>query len=159
MDDAHPTSTDTATSEDVQDTTSETGVSPVDHSATGHARAACEQVHHFNRLTLWEGDQTPADSADQLAEFAALSAALPQSFSQISTHLEQAMATQVLAMDAMTAETDPAMALETARLLLEEARTLAVDLHKMLDGAHQATAHVMSEGIDDRQETLPGELA
>lgn len=58
-------------------------------------------------------------------------------------------------MDAMTAESDPAMAIGVARLHLEEARGLAVDLHKHLNAARNATAHVISQGADDGQESMP----
>lgn len=106
---------------------------------------------------MWDRDQTPAETTDQLAEFADISAALPQAFSQLSSTLEQAMATQKLSMDTMTDETDPSMALGVARLHLEEARSLAVDLHRYLDAARNAAAHVISEGIDDAPTSLTGE--
>ncbi len=123
--------------------------------AGGHATAAREHVYGFNRATMWQQDQVPAETSDQLAEFADLAAALPQACSQISSTIEQALAHQVLSMDAMTDESDPAMALGVARLHLEEARGLAVDLHKHLDAARNATAHVISQGVDDGQESMP----
>ncbi|WP_157559811.1 hypothetical protein [Nocardioides sp. Soil777] len=49
----------------------------------------------------------------------------------------------------MTAESDPAMAIGVARLHLEEARGLAVDLHKHLNAARNATAHIISQRVDD----------
>ncbi len=56
----------------------------------------------------------------------------------------------------MTNESDPAMAISVARLHLEEARGgLAVDLHKHLDAARNATAHIISQGVDDGQESMP----
>ena len=122
--------------------------------ASGHATAAREHVHGFNRAT-WEGDQVPAETSDQLAEFADLAAALPQAFSQLSSTLEQALADQALSMDSMTDESDPAMAIGVARLHLEEARGLAVDLHKHLNAAHNATAHIISQGVDDGPESMP----
>ncbi|NHA01265.1 hypothetical protein G5V59_19245 [Nocardioides sp. W3-2-3] len=54
-------------------------------------------------------------------------------------------------MDAMTDELDPALAIGVPRLHLEEARGLAVDLHKHLDAARKATPHVISQGVDGRQ--------
>ena len=62
--------------------------------ATGHAKAAREHVYGFNRTTMWERDQIPAETSDQLAEFADIAAALPQAFSQLSSTLEQALATR-----------------------------------------------------------------
>ena len=126
-----------------------------DLEATGHAKAACEHIYGLNRATMWERDQIPADTAEQLADLAALIAALPQTFSHLSTLLEQAAEHQVLSMDAASAESDPAMAIGVARLHLDEARGYAVDLHKLLDAAHQATAHIISDGVDDGQESMP----
>ncbi|MDO3395849.1 hypothetical protein QWJ41_08990 [Nocardioides sp. SOB44] len=123
--------------------------------ASGHATAARRHVYGFNRATMWARDQIPAETSDELAEFADLAAALPQAFSQLSSTLEPALADQVLSMDAMTDESDPAMAIGVARLHLEEARGLAVDLHKHLNAARNATAHIISEGVDDGQESMP----
>ena len=100
-------------------------------------------------------DQIPSETSHQLAEFADVAAALPQAFSQLSSTLERALADQVLSMDAMTDESDPAMAIGVARLHLEEARGLAVDLHKHLNAARNATAHIISQGVDDGQESRP----
>ena len=123
--------------------------------ASGHATAAREHVYGFNRATMWERDQIPAETSDELAEFADLAAALPQAFSQLSSTLERALADQVLSMDAMTDESDPAMSIGVARLHLEEARGLAVDLHKHLNAARNATSHIISQGVDDGQESMP----
>lgn len=125
-----------------------------DLQAGGHAAAAREHVCGFNRATMWARDQIPAETSNQLAEFADLAAALPQAFSQLCSVLEQALADQVLSMDNMTDESDPSMAIGVARLHLEEARHLAVDLHKHLNAARNATAHIISQGIDDGQELL-----
>src|SRR3546814_3874550 len=84
--------------------------------ASGHATAAREHVYGFNRATMWARDQIPAETSDELAEFADLAAALPQAFSQLSSPLEQALADQVLSLDSMTDESDPAMAIGVARL-------------------------------------------
>ena len=123
--------------------------------ASGHATAAREHVYGFNRATMWARDQIPAETSDELAEFADLAAALPQAFSQLSSTLDRALADQVLSMNSMTDESDPAMAIGVARLHLEEARGLAVDLHKRLDAARNATAHIISQGVDDGQESMP----
>ena len=123
--------------------------------ADGHATAAREHLYGFNRASMWARDQIPAQTSDQLAEFADLAAALPQACSQLSSTLEQTLANQVLSMDAMTDESDPSMAIDLARLHLEEARRLAVDLHKQLNAARNATAHIISQGVDDGQESMP----
>ena len=123
--------------------------------ATAHANAAREHVYGFNRITMWERDRIPAETSDQLAEFADIAAALPQACSQLSSTLEQALASQELSMDWMTDESDPSMAIGVARLHLEEARGLAVDLHKHFNAARNATAHIISHGVDDGQESMP----
>jgi hypothetical protein len=123
--------------------------------ATAHANAAREHVFDFNRITMWERDRIPAETSDQLAEFADIAAALPQACSQLSSTLEQALACQELSMDSMTDESDPSMAIGVARLHLEEARNLAVDLQKHLNAARNATAHIISHGVDDGQESMP----
>ena len=120
--------------------------------ARGHATAAREHVFGFNRATIWERDQIPAETSDELAEFTDLAAALPQAFAQLSSTLERALADQVLSMDSMTDESDPAMTIGVARLHLEEARGLAVDLYKHLNTARNATAHIISQGVDDGQD-------
>ena len=120
--------------------------------ATRHARSACEHIYGLNRATMWQRTQIPADTAEQLADLAALAAALPQAFSQLSTLLEQAMEDQVLSMDSATPESDPAMAIGVALRHLDDARGYAVDLHRLLDAAHQATAHIVSDGVDDSQQ-------
>jgi hypothetical protein len=122
---------------------------------TAHANAAREHVFGFNRITMWERDRIPAKTSDQLAEFADIAAALPQACSQLSSTLEQALASQELSMDSMTDESDPSMAIGVARLHLEEARGLAVDLHKHLNAARNATAHIISHGVNDGQESMP----
>src|SRR3546814_10919291 len=94
--------------------------------AGGHATAAREHVYGFNRATMWERDQIPVETSDELAEFADLAAALPQAFSQLSSTLEQALVHQVPSLDSMTDESDPALTIGVARLVLEEARGLAV---------------------------------
>lgn len=35
--------------------------------AGGHATAAREHVYGFNRATMWERDQIPAETSDELA--------------------------------------------------------------------------------------------
>ena len=117
--------------------------------ASRYATAAREHVYGFNRATMRERNQIPAETSRELAEFADLAAALPQAFSQLSSTLERALTGQALGMDSMTDECDPAVAIGVARLHLEEARELAVDLHKHLDAARNAPAHVISQGVDD----------
>jgi hypothetical protein len=46
------------------------------------------------------------------------------------------------------------MAIGVASLHLEEVRGIAVDLHKHLSAARNATAHIISQGVDDGQESM-----
>lgn len=119
--------------------------------ASGHAAAARKHIQGFNRATMWSRDQMPSETADQLGDLADLAAALPQAFSQLSSVLAQALADQLLGMDSMTEESDPAMAIGLARLHLDEARGVAVELHRHLSNAQNATAHIISHGVDDDQ--------
>jgi len=70
-----------------------------------------------------------------------------EAFAQVSRVLEKAEREQLLEMDSMTEETDVDMAAGVAKLHLEEARELAVELYKRLDSAHQSTAHIISNGF------------
>lgn len=121
-------------------------------TATGQLRAATEAVQQFCRMTLWERDQEPVDTADQLAELAALAAALPQALSQINTILQAALEDQVLSMDTLTEETDPSMAIGVAELHIDEARDQALNLYKSLDAAQQPVAHIISDGVPETLE-------
>lgn len=123
--------------------------------ATQHAEAVCDHIHGLNRATLRASGQTPPQTADQVAQLAAAAAALPQAFAQLSALLEEAMASQVLSMDAESLDADPAMAVGVARLHLDEARSYAVELYKRLDAAHQATAHIVSAGVCDNDDPTP----
>lgn len=116
-------------------------------TATQHAEAVCEHIQSLNRATLRGSDQTPSQTAEQVALLAASAAALPQAFAQLSALLERALTDQILSMDSDSLEPDPAMAVGIARLHLDEARGHAVDLYKRLDAAHQATAHIISAGV------------
>ena len=109
------------------------------------------------RMARWGVAPIFGDGSQELSAVhgADLAAALPQAFSQLSSTIEQAIANQVLSMDAMTDESDPAMAIGVAGLHLEEARGLAVDLHKHLNAARNATAHIISQGVDDGHGSMP----
>lgn len=124
-------------------------------AATQHAEAVCEHVHGLNRSTLRASGQTPAQTADQVAQLAAAAAGLPQAFAQFSALLEEALARQVLSMDSESLDADPAMAVGVARLHLDEARSYAVELYKRLDAAHQATAHIVSAGVCHSDAPMP----
>jgi hypothetical protein len=119
----------------------------LDDLVVGYSRAANEAVADLCRHTINVPDLRPAGVSDTVANLAALAAALPQAFAQVSRALEKAQREQLLEMDSMTGETDVDMAAGVAKLHLEEARELAVELHKRLDSAHQSTAHIISNGF------------
>ena len=110
------------------------------------AGTAYEAVRDLNRATLWPPEMTPADIDDVLSSLCAMSAALPQAFAHLSRILEKVLTEELLVMDEMTDVRDPVVAVRGAQHDLEEARELAVDLHKLLDRAHNMTAHVISHG-------------
>jgi hypothetical protein len=120
-------------------------------AATGHAAAAFEQIAEFNRTTMHTRDAHPSDISDQIAHLAALVAALPQAFSQLSSSADAAVRDQALRMDGTSPDEDPAIAIGVARLELADAKDVAVELYKLLDAAHNATAHIISAGVADRR--------
>ena len=116
----------------------------IEDQITAHARTADEAISQLCRDTLSVPAMTPAAVSDTIANLAAMVAALPQACAQLSRILAQANNDQGLSMDSLTEETDAALAIGQAEIHLDEARELAVDLHKLLDAAHQATAHIVA---------------
>lgn len=116
-------------------------------SAPRLAQEACDRLYEFNRLMIWQTEAVPSDIAESLAQLAALVAALPQAFNQLAHCLHLAEARQLLSMDSMLLDPDPATAVGVARLELQEAKELAVDLYRLLNAAHNSTAHVGSAGL------------
>ncbi len=120
------------------------GTSSAATEAIAHARATEAAVQDLCRVTLSRPALTPAEAADVLAHLAAASAALPQASAQLAEILDQAKSDQVLETDGMAETSDPTLAIDTARLHLEEAREAAVVLYRLLDAAHQQAAHLIS---------------
>lgn len=85
---------------------------------------------------------TPADVSAVLADLAAATAALPQVAGQLGDILKRATDDYLLEMDATADGGDPARAVEKARLHLGAIRGPALDLSRLLDAAHNETAHV-----------------
>lgn len=117
----------------------------LDDQVTAHARTADHSIAELCRDTIPVPAMTPAGVSDTLANLAAMVAALPQACAQLSRILAQAGVDQVLTMDSLVSGTDPALAIGQAEIHLDDARELAVDLHKLLDAAHQVTAHIVSD--------------
>jgi hypothetical protein len=84
---------------------------------------------------------------------AAAAAALPQVATQLGDILEQSKDEHVLEMDTLTETADADLAIDTARLHLDAVREPALDLHRLLDAAHNETAHIAEvEGVAEHTE-------
>lgn len=118
----------------------------LDTQVTAHASTADQAIAQLCRDTIALPAMTPAGVSDTIANLAAMAAALPQACAQLSRILAQANDDQDLTMDELVDETEPDMAIGQAQIHLDEARELAVELHKLLDAAHQVTAHIVSHG-------------
>ncbi len=120
------------------------------------ARAAENAIQQLCRATLTRPSMTPAEVDVVLAHLAAAAAALPQVASQLGDILEQSKHDHVLEMDAMTETEDPDLAIDTARLHLGEISKHAIGLYRLLDAAHQETAHIaVTDQRANQQEYLP----
>ena len=108
------------------------------------ARAVEDATQDLCRATVARPMLTPSEVDVVLAHLAAAAAALPQAYAQLSEILDDAKSDQVLETDGMADTDDPTLAVDTARMHLDEARDAAVALHKLLDAAHAQTAHVIS---------------
>ncbi|GAB3996412.1 hypothetical protein [Nocardioides marmoraquaticus] len=108
------------------------------------ARAVEDATQDLCRATVARPMLAPSEVDVVLAHLAAAAAALPQAYAQLSEILDDAKSDQVLETDGMADTDDPTLAVDTARMHLDEARDAAVALHKLLDAAHAQTAHVIS---------------
>lgn len=124
--------------------TESAGPASVATEALQHAQATETAVQDLCRATLSRPALTPAETADVLSHLAAAVATLPQASAQLAEILDHAKSDQVLETDSMSDTNDPTLAVDTARLHLEEAREAAVVLYRLLDAAHQQTAHLIS---------------
>jgi hypothetical protein len=106
------------------------------------ARAVETSIHRLCRASASRPRMTPADVSSLLADLAAATAALPQVATQLGDILKRATDDYLLKMDAAADGDDPAGAVETARLHLKAIRSPALDLSRLLDAAHEETAHI-----------------
>ena len=79
-----------------------------------------------------------------LADLAAATAVFPQDATQLGDILNRAKHDFRLEMDSVAPGEDPARVVETARLHLGAIRGPALDLYRLLDAAHNDTAHIAS---------------
>ena len=106
------------------------------------ARAAEHAIQHLCRTTLTRPSMTPAEVDVVLAHLADAAAALPQAARQLGDILAQTKANHVLEMDTLTEIEDPDLAIDAARLHLDGAGEAALSLYRLLDAAHNETAHI-----------------
>ena len=106
------------------------------------ARTVEAAIRQLCRASGSRPRMTPADVNAVLADLAAATAALPQVAGQLGDILNRAKDDYLLEMDATAEDGDPAGAVETARLHLSAIRGPALDLSRLLDGAHNETAHI-----------------
>lgn len=89
---------------------------------------------------------TPAEVDIILAHLANAAVALPQAARQLGDILEQAKDDYVLEMDTLTDTLDPGLAIGAAQLHLDGAGNAALGLSRLLDSAHDETAHIAGGG-------------
>ncbi len=99
---------------------------------------------------------TPAEVDIVLAHLTAAAAALPQAARQLGDILAQARQDHVLEMDTLTETQDPDLAIDTARNHLDGVSEAALGLYRLLDVAHNETAHI---AVTDRLANHPQEDA
>jgi hypothetical protein len=110
------------------------------------AEGALRRLAH---LTLARPELTPAEVEIVLGHLAETLAAVPQVAAHLSSILDRSRDTHLLAMDALTATTDPELAIDTARLHLEELRDPAVQTYRHLNAARNQTAHISATPLDE----------
>jgi len=111
------------------------------------SRTLEEASRSLARDTLWSPeDLAPAHIGVVLGNIASVAATLPQILEQLSRSLEQALSQQSLQVEGSTDTSEAARLVDAACDLLAKGRELAVDLHRLVDGAHDQTAHLISGG-------------
>lgn len=120
------------------------------------ASQAEDAIRRLARLTLQAPTLLPADIDRILGHLAETVAALPQVATQLGQNLDRARDAHDLAMDHMTATTDPELAIDTARLHLNQARHPALATYRRLNAARTEVAHISATPIDDVEVFHPG---
>jgi hypothetical protein len=106
------------------------------------ARAAEHALQHLCQTTLRRPNMTPAEVDIVLAHLADAAAALPQAARQLGDILARAKEDHLLEMDNLIEIADPDLAIGAARLQLDSAGEAALGLYRLLDAAHNETAHI-----------------
>lgn len=118
------------------------------------AHQAETAVTRLVHLTINRPSLTLAEVDVVLAHLAETVAALPQVAAQLGDILDRSRDTHLLAMDDMSATTDPDLAIDTARLHLKEVRGPAVQTYRHLDAARNEVAHIRATPLDYAHDTL-----
>ncbi len=111
------------------------------------ARQAENAVRRLAHLTIGPS-LTPAEVDDVLGHLAETVAALPQVAAQLGGILDRSRDTHLLVMDGMTTTTDPDLAIDTARLHLDELRGPALQTYRQLNTARNEVAHISATALD-----------
>lgn len=123
-------------------------------TVTSHARAAEQAIHQLCRATVTRPTMTVAEVSDVFADLATAIAALPQAAGQLGDILERAEHDRRLVMDPSVETDDPGDAIDTARLQLDALRGPADEVQRLLDAAHNHTAHITTAGPRTRRAGL-----
>ncbi len=118
-----------------------------------YAQQAEHAIRRLAHLTLAEPDLTPAEIEVVLSHLAETIAALPQVATQLGGALNRSHDTHHLAMDGMTATTDPNLAVDIVCHHLMELREPAVQTYRHLDAARCEAAHISATPLDGDLDT------
>ncbi|MDQ2788981.1 MAG: hypothetical protein M3Y73_04435, partial [Actinomycetota bacterium] len=117
------------------------------------ARATERAIQHLCRTTITRPSMTPAEVDMVLAHLADAAAAFAQAARQLGGILTQATQDSELAMDSLTETEDPDLAIDAALAYLNGVGEAALGLYRLLDAAHNETAHIgVADPIAKRDE-------
>jgi hypothetical protein len=99
------------------------------------------------RDTLWSPENlTPAVIGTVLGNIASVAEIFPQILEQLSRSLEEALSEQFLQIEGSNSPSDPTRHIDAACDLLAQGREVAVNLNRLVDGAHDQLTHLTSSG-------------
>ncbi|MEJ7796496.1 MAG: hypothetical protein WKF50_13155 [Nocardioides sp.] len=125
-----------------------------DHEPDGTALAYCarqaeDPLRRLAHLTITGPDLTPAQIDTVMSPLAETVATLPQVAQPLGRILDRSRETHHLAIDAMTATSDPDLAIDTARLHLEALRGSAFETYRHLNAARNEAAHISAKPLSE----------
>lgn len=119
------------------------------------ASQAEDAGRQLTRMTLHPPAFTPADLNRILGHVFDTVTALPQLATQLGENLGNPRDRFVLAIDRMTATGEPELAIDTARLHLDEASHPALATCRRLHAARHEVAHISATSVDGAQVLRP----